>query len=197
MSQLDTNEPEGVDRLAELETAAFLADAGESAAWEQVGYWRERVEYLERAKADFDAEHLPKYQTALAENSAKAAEIARLVKAVGLQMEEKHKHAAEARLWFEKAQEAKAEYTKLRIALERIAKPEQFYLTKQFKWAQDIALAALGLSEGVVYEVNHKEQALSAIIVKLQEALVTIASHGFELSREDCRRIAKEAVGLP
>jgi hypothetical protein len=72
-----------------------------------------------------------------------AAEIERLKKAIGLQMEEKHKNAAEALLWFEQTQE------------------------------------------------------LSVITAKLQEALVLIAMRGLELSREDCRRIAKEAVGLP
>jgi hypothetical protein len=62
-------------RIAELETAAFASDAGESAAWEQVGFWKECAEYLERAKADFDAKHLPKYQKALAENAARGEEI--------------------------------------------------------------------------------------------------------------------------
>lgn len=71
------------------------------------------------------------------------SEIEQLSKAIGLQMEEKHKHAAEARYWFEYAQEA------------------------------------------------------NSIIAKLQRGLVTIASHGNDLTREDCRRIARKAVELP
>jgi hypothetical protein len=36
-----------------------------------------------------------------------------------------------------------AEIAKMREALQRIAKPARFYLSEQFKWAQDVAIEAL------------------------------------------------------
>lgn len=47
-----------------------------------------------------------------------------------------------------------AEIEQLRTALLRIAKPERFYLSEQFKWAQDIAMEALGLNKQAVRKIK-------------------------------------------
>ncbi len=56
--------------------------AAEAAAWEVAGFWKERAEQLERDKAAFDAEHLPKYQAALAAEAASRQEVERLREAL-------------------------------------------------------------------------------------------------------------------
>ncbi|MGL4198163.1 MAG: hypothetical protein ACRCSX_10415 [Allorhizobium sp.] len=63
------------EQVTDTRAALTTATAEAAEAWEQVGFWKERVRQLEQAKADFDAEHLPKYQAALTDNAAMKATI--------------------------------------------------------------------------------------------------------------------------